>query len=567
MTRAEERRWPQLELLSDASVAFWRRAMAPLRISWRRSWLYRRSLKGKMSDRIVFHPADPMPRRLEGAELLLRGRFRFAGATVDVDDGSVFDASPPSTDWACAMHAFEWLPPLAAAGGEAAKTLATNLMTQWMRRNARYGEPAWSADVMGYRLVNIFAHGRFVLANSDVLWRSKLFVSLREQARVMSRSVDEATDGLPRLAAAVAQVLCGTCLSENAGRLNASVAQLEGVIGNQILADGGHITRSPEALLEAYRLLEMAMDALAAADAAIPSTLRNAHDRMAPMLRFFRHSDGALALFNGGAEGEPRMVEALLARDEVRGQPFTWAPHSAFQRLAAGRSIVVMDCGTVPSGAMSTHAHAGCLAFEFSAGSQRLVVNCGPEIAGLDWNGVSRSTAAHSTITLADTSMAHVLAPGMMRDLVGARMTAGPSRVETSRLDSAESVRVDAVHDGYVPRFGVSHERTLSLTPRGNALAGVDRLLRVERRASPGALAFAARFHIHPDVRLSPSQGGDFLLKLPNGDGWRFRSSADCRIEESVYLGAGKFRRGEQVVIGGGIKDAPVELTWSFEQL
>ena len=70
-----------------------------------------------------------------------------------------------------------------------------------------------------------------------------------------------------------------------------------------------------------------------------PHALRNAHDRMAPMLRFFRHGDGALALFQGGSEGDPRMIAGLLARDEVRGQPFQHARHSGYQRLAAGRTL------------------------------------------------------------------------------------------------------------------------------------------------------------------------------------------------------------------------------------
>ena len=33
------------------------------------------------------------------------------------------------------------------------------------------------------------------------------------------------------------------------------------------------------------------------------------------MLRFFRHGDGALALFQGGQESDPKMLASLLARD------------------------------------------------------------------------------------------------------------------------------------------------------------------------------------------------------------------------------------------------------------
>ena len=76
--------------------------------------------------------------------------------------------------------------------------------------------------------------------------------------------------------------------------------------------------RSPESLLNAYRYLTMVNDGLAAVNAEPPHALRNARDRIAPMLRFFRHGDGGLALFQGGLESDPRMIAGLLARDEVR---------------------------------------------------------------------------------------------------------------------------------------------------------------------------------------------------------------------------------------------------------
>ncbi len=57
---------------------------------------------------------------------------------VEVRDGSIFDMKPPSLEWAKALHSFAWLPPLALAGGEPARVLAMNLMTQWLKRHARY---------------------------------------------------------------------------------------------------------------------------------------------------------------------------------------------------------------------------------------------------------------------------------------------------------------------------------------------------------------------------------------------------------------------------------------------
>ncbi|HEY3777983.1 MAG TPA: heparinase II/III family protein [Rhizomicrobium sp.] len=520
-----------------------------------------------MPDRIRYHPFDALPRRLEEADALLKGSFRFAGEAVQIAGESIFDQIPPTAAWAAGLHAFEWLSPLSAAGGQAARDLATRLISEWLERNSRYSEPAWSAEVTARRLVQLFAHGRFVIANSDLLWRSKLFVSLGRQAALLARIAGEASPGSPRIDAAVGSLLCCSCLEDDPGRRDAALRKLEHEIALQILPDGGHISRSPEELLLIYRQIVMAIDALTILDTAIPDWLRNAHDRVAPMLRFFRQGDGGLALFNGGGEGDSRTVASLLARDEIRGQPLLYARHSAYQRLAAGRSLAILDCGAPPPGPYSTRAHAGCLAFEFAAGARRIVVNCGAEKDdSARWQGTLRATAAHSTVTIADTSMAEVLAPGRARDLLGARLVARGDLPQTERSESVNGWKVEASHGFYLPVFGIQHQRVLCLSRRGTKLSGCDRLQPKGSRTS-AALPFVARFHIHPDIRVSPAQGGDVLLKLPGGEGWRFRCAGRVDIEESVYVSQAGTRRTEQLVLNGVVRNAPAELAWAFEQI
>jgi uncharacterized heparinase superfamily protein len=420
---------------------------------------------------------------------------------------------------------------------------------------------------MAERLAAIFSHGRLVIQNSDMMWRSRLFVSLREQCKLLERIADEAPDGLPRLETAAVLALSGLCLDDSPKRREIGLRRLEEEIERQILPDGGHVTRSPRALLEAYRLVVSVMESLTAVGEEPPHILRNAHDRMAPMLRFFRHGDGALALFQGGGEGDARMIAGLLARDDVRGQPFQHARHSGYQRLAAGRTICVLDCGKIPEGAFGLDAHAGTNAFELSSGNNRIVVNCGTGgLANPSWNAALRATAAHSTLTLSDTSSAQILAGGFARELLGPRLVGGPREASSRRAETAQGWTVDATHDAYLAQFGVRHERQVTLSPQGLMLTGRDRVVPAADRSK--SLHFTVRFHIHPDIRVSRLEGGGILLKLPNGEGWRFRTGGGAlEVEESVYLGSAVVRRTEQLVVNGTVKNAPAEIAWVFEQI
>ncbi|MBN9572150.1 MAG: heparinase II/III family protein, partial [Alphaproteobacteria bacterium] len=526
---------PNGAMVREMLAAEARLTLAPARAILMRNGLYRRLLLwGAPPARLLYHPVDAVPRRLEDADALLGGRFRFAGETVEAGEGSIFNKPAPSRAWAGSLHGFAWLPPLVMAGGEPARKLAIDLTAQWLKRYPHYSEPAWSAPVMTRRLMMLLAHGETLFVGTPAPFQKALLSSMREQGRLLPRILDDVIPGIPRFEAVIAAAL-------------------------EIHADGGHVSRSPEALFHAYRYLTMLIDALTKTGRVVPQPLRSAHDRMAPMIRFFRHGDGGLALFHGGLESDPRITTAMLARDEVRGQPHAHAPHSGFQRMAAGRSYVVMDCGGAPPPEFSRWAHASALAFEFSAGPQRIVVNCGAALHQSEWSDALRRTAAHSTLVVADTSSAAIMPPGRLRRLFGARLQGGPAKVETNRMQTPYGAKVFASHDGYLTPFGIVHERTLALGPQGAALNGTDRLV-PQGKTRRGTLEFAIRFHVHPDVRLSPSQGGGVLLKLPDGEGWRFRAGGgQVGIEESVYLGNGKTRKTEQIVVTAAVKQAPIE--------
>jgi len=310
-----------------------------------------------------------------------------------------------------------------------------------------------------------------------------------------------------------------------------------------------------------------------------PPALEWALESTAAMLRFFRLGDGSLSVVNGGTEEDARVVAALLARDTNEQSPVDHAVHSRFHRLGMGRSVVVLDAGPPPPSVYSSGAHAAALAFEMSTGGHRLIVNCGSSISrDPRWEAALRSTPAHSTLTIDDVSQASILGDGTLSTLLGPRLVGGPTRVESRRLESAHGLSVEANHDAYVERYGLLHQRRMTLARGGHSLAGADKLVPVQAKAwttthngkgEYRGLPFAIRFHIHPDVRLSLAQGGtSVLLKLPNGEGWRFRcGGGTLSVEESIYFGGGSARRAEQLVLSGNVKNESVEVAWVFEQV
>ncbi len=537
--------------------------------------LYRLTLAGTMPDTVVLGLIDPVPGRIAAANAFFTGTWTLKGHVVRTGGRPPWRIAAPNEAWAEELHGFSWLRHYRAAQGDTAVAQARALTAGWLQRYGRWHPLAWRPHVTARRIMAWLASAPLLFESADMIWRCAVLRSLAEQARHLSRVAGTAPDGAPRITAATGLAVSGLCLSEGKRRLERGLTLVLREIELQVLPDGGHVSRDPEAHAQVLADLLALKLALAEARAPIPQALSRAVDRMAPMLSFFRHGDGRLALFNGAQEGTEQVFDALLARTGdpgAPGAPLAHARHSGYHRLTGGRTIVLLDAGTAPRGRFASRIHASALAFEMSVGGHRLIVNCGAaESRGDAWRSAARTTAAHSTLTLADHSSMTFLTREPFAEWLGERPLDAPAAVASARADTPEGTWLVARHNGYRE---LVHERRLYLDADGDDLRGEDRLVAAEARAQRvPRLPFTLRFHLHPDVRASLARDGQtILLLLPNGDGWRFRASRGVvALEESIYLGRGESaRKCEQIVVRSETTSAatPAALVkWAIRRL
>jgi len=516
------------------------------------SALYHLSLMGPAPAAIAIAMDEAWPGDAAAGARLAAGSFRFAG---EVQAGSLPPwTAPLRPEFLASLHGFAWLADLAALD-QRGRAAARRWTADWLERCDGWDPVSWRADVMGARLTAWVAHWHTLVGrNGESGLGRGLLASMARQSRHLARVAAHEARGVKRLAAIAGLVVAAAALG-NAARLERALRRLEREIAVQLLPDGGHVERGPRAQLGALMTLVDARAALRALQVVVPPALQGAIDRAAPMLRFFRHGDGGLALFNGADEMASGTIDLVLTRSEAKGRaPFS-APHLGFQRLQAGHSLVLCDAGPPPAAGLDESAHAGTLSFEMSHGRERLIVNCGSYHGrSASWESVARATAAHSTLVVADTNSAEIRADG--------RLGRRPTQVPCERAERDGAQWVATGHDGYVPIFGLVHQRQLFLSADGEDLRGEDR---VSGKAGQG---FAIRFHLHPQVQASLTQdGAAALLRLPSGLGWRLRAQgAVMSLAESIYLGAGAPRKSQQVLLDGHVATAGTTVKWGLRR-
>ncbi len=536
------------------------------RLTWRTP-IHSIRLKGRYPLKLIAVPDDPVMGDVARGHALLEGVLGFRGETRDIE---TLDLAKP--DWgkpfAEHLHSFAWLRDLSTVATRArGAPIAEHLMSLWLATHAdTVGGLAWRPDLWGRRILFWTCHAPLILSSADLIYRSKVLNALARGARHLDRGADKAAAGAPRIAAWSGVVAAGLLIPGGEPRQAFGEAGLLRALGTGLFDDGGSVSRSPVMLLDCIQLLTMLQETYAARRMELPEPVAATLTRMVAALLGVMHGDRALSSWQGGGPLAETEVAAVIEASGVRTRPLRQARDWGYQRLAAGTAVLVVDAAPPPVARLVEGGCASTLAFEFSDGPARIVVNCGGARAGVAQLPAAlaeglRSTAAHSTLTIADSNSTAIHADGTLGR--------GVAEVELSRQESDAASRIEASHDGYVRRWGFAHRRQLMLTGDGKELRGEDALLPKGRKRHAGPTPFAIRFHLGAGVQVSMTADAlGAILRLPGGALWQFR----CRggllaVEDSVWIAAdGRPVQTQQLIVTGEAAAGGANVSWALKK-
>jgi uncharacterized heparinase superfamily protein len=521
------------------------------------SGLYNWSLGGAVPDRLLVLPPDTWPGNPERGRYLCSGAFAVDGETLAMDGN--WEPQEASAAWLGHMHGFEWLRDLRTLGGDQARSQARAMIASWLRDYPVWHETTWRPDMLGLRLSNWIGLFPFYGQSADQGFQDLLLASLARQGRHLARALPGQMQGMAMLRAIRGLAYAGLVLEGREAWLEFALDLLERETGRQILADGGHVSRSPAQLAEALRVYIDIRNGLRAGQYPVPEQAEHTIDRMAQALRFFRGSDKKLALFNGAQEGDDYLLDCIMLQSNARGRSLRNLPQSGYERLTLGRTTLTVDTGTPPPHDYDSCAHAGPLAFEFSYGKEKIFTSCGTHPLDAEWRDMLRGTAAHNTLSLDYRNACEIRADG--------HFGRKARHVTVAREEAEGAMLLDLSHDGYVPMNGVLHRRRFFLSDQGHDLRGEENLTCSVGLAKP--VDVILRFHLHPRVQVSLIRDNkEALLRLPGGAGWRFfHSGGALSLDNSIYLGEGcRPRKTKQLVVLGRMDSDHAAIKWALQR-
>jgi len=521
---------------------------------------------GKQPLRLVAVPRDHVQGDRARGDQLLAGRLVRGTDMLElpqVDFTEIGTTSPLGRD----LQGFSWLRDLAAAASrEKGARLAEAVAARWLVAHGGKVDAAWAPPLWGERLLFWTGYAPYLLSSKDAAYRAALLNTMARGARHLANTADQAAPGLPRITAWAGLTAAALLLQGQSSRVARAEAGLTRALATGQYDDGGLVSRSPAEQALLVDRLGLLHAAYHAAKQAMPDALDSAATAALAALHGVTMGDGALGSWQGGNPGETARLAALVEGCGLRARPLRQARGWGYHRLTALGTIVVIDAAPPPPTRMARTGSASTLAIELSDGPQRLVVNCGgpgllPTSLPADLAQALRTTAAHSTLTLADTNSTALLPDGTLGQ--------GVKDVTLDRREDDEFARLEASHDGYVRGFGLVHSRGIMLANDGKELRGLDRLLAKGRKKIREGASYTLRFHLAPGVEaVATADQMGAILRSPGAPPWNFRcKGARLEVEESVWVdGTGRLASCLQLAITGEVSHLGADIGWQFRR-
>ncbi len=509
--------------------------------------LYALTLQTSTYSRLIHNAPDVWAGNIERGQALMQGSYDFFGETVQ-SNSIPWEPIGVSDEWLDKIHSFEWLRDIRAVGSDDARRYARYAIDLWISEYSLWNRVSWKPETIAKRLSAWISFYSFFGSSADDEFQEELFISVQKQVKHLCRIKIKELSGMDKIHLAKSFIYFGVCFEGEEDYIEQGLNLLISELSEQILEDGGHVSRNPENILYILKELIDIRAVLNLVDYDIPYELQKSILSMAQALRLFRHCDGGLAVFNGGQENNSSICDAVLNQINHPRKAYDSLKNTGFERLSNSRTAIIFDTGKSHNSNYKDTQHAGMFGFELSSGRERFIVNCGSYPAGGTWQEVLKSTAAHSGLIIDNKNN---------KDL----NSFVEPEINIERISNKEIKSIKAKHNGYFKDYNINHKREISLTQSSDIINGRDILEGVKD------VPFALRFHLHPNIQASIIRDGkEVLFRGRSGMGWRLSiQNHDLSLEESVYIGHGlDVRKTQQIVLNSKTTGGQTILNWQI---
>ena len=463
------------------------------------------------------------------------------------------------------LHSFLWLAKIDRKNN---KVITKNIIKSWIDNFFNYDTETWEMDITARRIIAWISNTDITLEDSDKIYRERFFLSIIKQSNFLLKNLNILFYNPSKIICCAAIILSGVIFKENELNYKMGIKELEKIVKNYFDENGFPKSRNPEEVFISIKYLILIREWHKEALKPVPDFLNEVISKCGSCYTMLSCSNKQFPLFNGATEINHRDYDIFLKNLKYK---FENKNHELAELIKVKKKKFefFIDCGNPPPNNFAKHYQAGCLSFELISSKQKVICNLGygkyfsPKLCAL-----SRSTAAHSTLYINDTSSCIFQKNLSVNKVYGNSLVEKHKIVSKNYTDDKNFYSISAAHNGYEKKFGYIHTRSIKILKKEDKIFGLDELKKTKKYSNP--LIYFVRFHIYPNTKIVKTKAGNsILISLPNKEGWLLKSSTnEFEIEKNIFLGnKNKISNNESVSISGIIDAVIISIQWEIERV
>ena len=463
------------------------------------------------------------------------------------------------------LHSFLWLTTLDRKNS---KIITKDIITSWINTYFNYDPNTWKMELTAKRIIAWSSNTDITLENSDKIYKEKFFLSLIKQSNFLSKNFKNLFYNPSKIICCAAIILSGMMFREYESSYKIGIKELEKIIKNYFDNTGFPKSRNPEELFICIKYLILIREWHKESQKIIPDFLNEIISKCGNCYALLSCSNKQFPLFNGATEINYKDYDIFLKNLKYK---FINKSHEIADliKIKKKKFEFFIDCGNSPPNTFAKYYQAGCLAFELTSNKQKVICNSGyGKYLSSNLSSISRSTAAHSTLYINDTSSCIFQKNRSINKIYGNSLIHKHKVIKKDYTEDKDFYSISAAHNGYEKKFGYIHTRSIKISKKEDKIFGQDELKKTKNFSN--LLNYFIRFHIYPDAKIVKTiAGNSILINLKNNEGWLLLSETNnFEIEKNIFLGnKSKIINNESVSISGKMTEDIISIKWIIERV
>jgi uncharacterized heparinase superfamily protein len=453
------------------------------------------------------------------------------------------------------LNSFFWLFSLDL---KSSKKNTQDIISLWIKKNYLYNAKSWAVDIVAKRIISWLSNSRLTYEDSDDNYKRKFNNIIKKQINHLISEIKATELVDDKIIVCSAVILTGLCYQDEDGYLDIGLNLLKKLAKLSFDNSGFPRSRNIRQLNFYLKYFVLIREWFKESQNEIPEFINENIYYLGQAYAITSQNNKYDLLFNGNHESNNLDFDNYLKRFGYNFKSQN-TESGGYAVLNNKKICLVVDIGPTPDKKFSSNYQAGSLSFEIISGGKKLICNSGYfQNFKHRLNGISKSSATHSTLILDDRSSCKFTKTKQIFE--------GLKIIKKNIVFEKNYWKVNAAHDGYLKQYGVTHDREIEFYPEQMKFIGHDKIIFKNEARN---LKYEIRFHLEPNVKVMKTLDSKTILIDLDGEGWKFHSNYNViDIDNGLYFGKkNSFINNKNIFISGMTNDDNKTINWEITKL